>query len=781
MEGPRPADDTAPAHDLARYGHPAPVTEHDTATGAGTASADVAAAATAASAADGASATGTATGAAAASTVAAATGPGAPAGSGPATGSGAPAGSGAATAPGAPAGAAPEPGGPARRVPHRDAPTPGTGPGAATEGASDGDALTGTAAGPAPATSSAPATGAAVADPAPASGTQGAPASGTQGAPASGTQGAPAAGTGPASALGDEDALGPAARTAPAVGGDAAPDPAARTAPTPGGEVAPGPPPGPAALGRGVLLWAVLALPAVTADRLGMNEPRPLWQQLAGLAVLAAAAALSRRQPLASFALTAALGLAATPALFSVSYGPALGVFAVLLGLRAPRSRPAVAAFVAVALVGTARIALVGVDPPPEWLVLTGTLLFGCVFPWLCGRYWRQSRALAEAGWLKAARLEDEQRHAEERARLRERARIAQDMHDSLGHELSLLALRAAALQVSPGLATDHRAAAADLRAAAADATDHLHRIIGVLREDDEPVPLAPAGESVRQLVARAAESGLPVRWEEPSDTTAAEVPEPGGVTAHLLHRVVREALTNAARHAPGAPVVVAVRNHAHGTTVTVTNGPATQEATATRGGSGLLGLRAAVTSVGGDLRAGPHGEGFRVRAYVPAQRSTTSARQPAGSPAGTLTAVTAPFTRARRRVALGLGAAAGAGAVLVGAAFGWYAYTETHSVLTPAAYAKLRPGTPYDEVALVLPDREAHDPPTDRAPAPPAGAHCRYYRASGELLVSIDHFRLCFDTPGRQGRLISKDVVPGVGRPDPDREESTENGGPTR
>ncbi|MFD5304833.1 sensor histidine kinase [Streptomyces rochei] len=773
MEGPRPADDTAPAHDLARYGHPAPVTEHDTATGAGTASADVAAAATAASAADGASATGTATGAAAASTAAASTGPGAPAasdaatrprpatgpgpatgsgapaGSGAATASGAPAGSGAATASGAPAGAAPEPGGPARCAPHRDAPTPVTGPGAATEGASRGDALAGTAAGPASATGPAPATGAAVADPAPASGTQGAPAAGT--------------GTGPVSALGDEAA------------------PAARTAPTPGGEAAPGSPPGPAALGRGVLLWAVLALPAVTADRLGMNEPRPLWQQLAGLAVLAAAAALSRRQPLASFALTAALGLAATPALFSVSYGPALGVFAVLLGLRAPRSRPAVAAFVAIALVGTARIALVGVDPPPEWLVLTGTLLFGCVFPWLCGRYWRQSRALAEAGWLKAARLEDEQRHAEERARLRERARIAQDMHDSLGHELSLLALRAAALQVSPGLATDHRAAAADLRAAAADATDHLHRIIGVLREDDEPVPLAPAGESVRQLVARAAESGLPVRWEEPSDTTAAEVPEPGGVTSHLLHRVVREALTNAARHAPGAPVVVAVRNHAHGTTVTVTNGPATQEATATRGGSGLLGLRAAVTSVGGDFRAGPHAEGFRVRAYVPAQRSTTSARQPAGSPAGTLTAVTAPFTRARRRVALGLGAAAGAGAVLVGAAFGWYAYTETHSVLTPAAYAKLRPGTPYDEVAPVLPDREAHDPPTDRAPAPPAGAHCRYYRASGELLVSIDHFRLCFDTPGRQGRLISKDVVPGVGRPDPDREESTENGGPTR
>ncbi|MFC7896181.1 sensor histidine kinase [Streptomyces sp. NPDC057381] len=534
--------------------------------------------------------------------------------------------------------------------------------------------------------------------------------------------------------------------------------------------------PGLVPLGRGVLLWAVLALPAVTADRLGMNEPRPLWQQLAGLGVLAVAAACSRRQPLVSFALTAALGLTAAPALFTVSYVPALGVFALLLGLRAQRSRPAVAAFVAVGLVGTARIALVGADPPPEWLVLTGTLLFGCVFPWLCGRYWRQSRALAEAGWLRAARLEDEQRHAEERARLRERARIAQDMHDSLGHELSLLALRAAALQVAPGLTTDHRAAAADLRAAAADATDHLHRIIGVLREDDEPAPLAPAGESIEDLVARAAESGLPVRVERPRGTAAA--PEPGGVAGRLLHRVVREALTNAARHAPGAPVVVAVGSHAHGTTVTVTNGPATEEAAPTRGGSGLLGLRAAVTSVGGDFSAGPHGKGFRVRAYVPAQQPTPT------TPVLPPPAPTSPFPRARRRVALGLGAAAGAGVVLVGAAFGWYAYTETHSVLTPAAYAQLRPGTPYDEVAPVLPDREAHDPPADRAPAPPPGAHCRYYRASGELLVSIDHFRLCFDAPGRQGKLIAKDVVPGVGRPDQDRvenAESAENGGPVR
>ncbi|MFF0590689.1 histidine kinase [Streptomyces sp. NPDC003781] len=556
----------------------------------------------------------------------------------------------------------------------------------------------------------------------------------------------------------------------PAPTGTALDDPApGETAPGEAGPREAGPGGGPpgafaerigARLGKGVLLWGALALPALTADRLGMNEPRPPWQQLAGLAVLAAAVAVARRQPLVAYALTAGLGLATAPALFSVSYGPALGVLALLLGLRTPRPHPALAAFTGVAAAGAARIVLAGADPAPEAFVLTGTLLFGSVFPWLVGRYWRQSRVLAEAGWLRAARLEERQRHAEERARLRERSRIAQDMHDSLGHELSLLALRAGALQVAPGLAAEHRAAAADLRAAAADATDHLHRIIGVLREDDEPVPLAPAGESVEELVARAAESGLPVRWEPRN--TAPLGPEPGSLGDRLLHRIVREALTNAARHAPGAPVVVAVAGQPAGTTVTVTNdrptGPGSRSA---GGGTGLLGLRAAVASVGGDFRAGPHGAGFRVRAYVPADRPGAVPQAAPDAPAAPL-APAAPFTRARRRVALGLGAAAGAGLVLVGAAFAWYAYTETHSVLTPSAYAQLRPGTPYDEVAAVLPDREAHDPPTDRAPAPPKDADCRYYRAGGELLVSVDHFRLCFDA---RGSLVAKDVVPGAGR----------------
>ncbi|MCF1597354.1 sensor histidine kinase [Streptomyces muensis] len=521
---------------------------------------------------------------------------------------------------------------------------------------------------------------------------------------------------------------------------------------------------------RACLLWAALVLPALTADRLGMNEPRAGWQQAAGLVVLAAAVAVSRRHPLAAFALAAALSLAAAPALFSVSYGPALGVLALLLGLRADGVRAAAAVFAGVGCIGTARIALLGVDPAPEWAVLTGTLLFGCVFPWLAGRYWRQSRRLTEAGWSRAARLEGEQRIAEERARLRERARIAQDMHDSLGHELSLIALRAGALQLAPDLPDHHRGAVADLRAAASDATDRLHRIIGVLREEDEPVSLSPPGETVEQLVARAAESGLPVRWDEMARAT----PEPGGVAERVLYRVVREALTNAARHAPGASVTVAAAREADGTTVTVTSGrspvpdeaaartapdsaapPASNAPAPSSGGTGLQALRAAVTAVGGDFEAGPHPDGFRVRAYVPDQPAAPAVR-PSPAPH-------APFTHARRRVARAAAVAVGAGVVLVGGAFAWYAYTETHSVLSPAAYAELRLGMPDHDIAAVLPDRTVRDAPVDRAPAPPPpGSDCRYYRASGELLVSVDHFRLCFDD---EGRLVAKDVIPRAGQ----------------
>ncbi|MGW0313370.1 hypothetical protein [Streptomyces flavidovirens] len=90
--------------------------------------------------------------------------------------------------------------------------------------------------------------------------------------------------------------------------------------------------------------------------------------------------------------------------------------------------------------------------------------------------------------------------------------------------------------------------------------------------------------------------------------------------------------------------------------------------------------------------------------------------------------------------------------------ALGWYAYTRTHTALAPADYASLRIGDTEAEAGRGLPGRAVTDPPVERAPGPPPpGADCRYYRASPELFVSVDHFRVCF----LDGRLVSKSVVP--------------------
>ncbi|MFE4380226.1 histidine kinase [Streptomyces cyaneofuscatus] len=84
--------------------------------------------------------------------------------------------------------------------------------------------------------------------------------------------------------------------------------------------------------------------------------------------------------------------------------------------------------------------------------------------PWFVGRFSRQYRELARAGWEMAEQMERERQLVAEQARLLERARIAQDMHDVLGHDLSLIALSAGALKLAPGLDEPHRRAAQDIR-----------------------------------------------------------------------------------------------------------------------------------------------------------------------------------------------------------------------------------------------------------------------------------------------------------------------------
>ncbi|MFF2085232.1 sensor histidine kinase, partial [Nocardia sp. NPDC058176] len=195
-------------------------------------------------------------------------------------------------------------------------------------------------------------------------------------------------------------------------------------------------------------------------------------------------------------------------------------------------------------------------------------LLVFFVLPWLAGRFRRQQAALIVAGRERVAQLEQEQALIAERVTLRERARIAAEMHDSLGHELALIALQAGALELSTDLPSTYQDAARRLRESAVTATDRLRDTVAVLR-DNGTAPDRPRDESVTTLVDRATAAGMTVHLEHPQPWK----PLPPLVD-RAIYRTVQESLTNAARHAPGTPVTVALAQTPSGTSVIVTNPP---------------------------------------------------------------------------------------------------------------------------------------------------------------------------------------------------------------
>ncbi|MEQ4305246.1 histidine kinase [Plantactinospora sp. B6F1] len=378
-----------------------------------------------------------------------------------------------------------------------------------------------------------------------------------------------------------------------------------------------------------VLLWAALA--AAVAWSWTGHRAYPVGLLLGGLALWGGAVAVRRRLPL--------IPLFAVVLLCTVDGNYCLGLPLVsyLLGRRMDSTWPAAASYCALAVLGTPLV--LSWSGFVDWATMAGALVYAGLFPWLVGRYRRQQRALIAAGWERAEQLEREQRMLTREVRLRERARIAEDMHDSLGHELSLLALRAGALELSADLDERTRAVAGQLRAGAAAATEQLRDIIDVLRDDaarrmtgPDPTagPVRPAGGDIADLVRRAQAAGMPVRLH---DSRPAEPLPPS--TGRAVYRVVQESLTNANKHAPGA--AVRVRLEAAGTgavLVNVTNarppGAPRSAPVSVRGGRGLVGLRERVRLAGGTLRTGARDGGFEVVARLPSHASRPATAAPA-------------------------------------------------------------------------------------------------------------------------------------------------------
>lgn len=240
-----------------------------------------------------------------------------------------------------------------------------------------------------------------------------------------------------------------------------------------------------------------------------------------------------------------------------------------------------------------------------------GACLVFVALPLLVGRYLAQQRRLVAALEARNDQLRRERELLAEREQLRERLRIARDMHDSLGRRLSLVSVQAAALEVGE-LPAAHRAAVASLATATRAAVSELYELIGSLRgTSEEPGPgLASAGSLAGEFRA----AGVPVTVHTAGEPRA--LPAPADAAAY---RVLEEGLTNAAKHAPGRPVTVRLDWEPDALLVSVTN--PLGERPGAGAGLGLAGLRERVEPAGGFLDHRATGEWFRLVAMLPTTR----------------------------------------------------------------------------------------------------------------------------------------------------------------
>jgi signal transduction histidine kinase len=247
-----------------------------------------------------------------------------------------------------------------------------------------------------------------------------------------------------------------------------------------------------------------------------------------------------------------------------------------------------------------------------QWLVLNAAVYTG-VLAWAL--FVRARRQLLGSLRDRAERAEAEQELLAERARQAERVRIAREMHDVLGHRVSLIALQAGGLEVKPGLPVDAVQAAGVIRATARQALEELRQVIGVLREtgsrsgavlDVPPAPL-PTLADIPRLIEDSRQAGARVTLDMsvPSDTT------PPGPLGRDAYRIVQEGLTNVHKHVAGGAATVTVHGGpGTGLHVTVSN-PLPRAGLANRGGgSGLIGLAERVALTGGTLKHGPTEDG---------------------------------------------------------------------------------------------------------------------------------------------------------------------------
>jgi signal transduction histidine kinase len=241
-------------------------------------------------------------------------------------------------------------------------------------------------------------------------------------------------------------------------------------------------------------------------------------------------------------------------------------------------------------------------------------LLFGVA--WVVGFTLNRNRAQAAEAEARAARAE---REREERARAavaEDRARIARELHDVVGHSVSVMTVQAGAVRrlLKPEQERE-REALLVVEQTGREALAEMRRMVGVLRHPEEAPALAPQPglEQLERLVAQAREAGLPVELRVEGERR----PLPPGIDL-AAYRAVQEGLTNTRKHAEAERVEVVVRYGDDRVNVTVAD-DGSGRATGHGRGHGLVGMRERIALYGGELDAGPRAEGgYELRVSLP-------------------------------------------------------------------------------------------------------------------------------------------------------------------
>ncbi|MEU4830793.1 sensor histidine kinase [Streptosporangium sp. NPDC023615] len=259
-------------------------------------------------------------------------------------------------------------------------------------------------------------------------------------------------------------------------------------------------------------------------------------------------------------------------------------------------------------------------EMPPYWPIEIGVTCVLLAVAWAVGAVvrWRRDTTARLVHHLAEAAVADERR------------RIARELHDVIGHGMSLIAVKATvANHVADARPQEVRAALAVIERTSRSTLAEIHRVLGLLRSDDDlreaPAPV-PGMADLSELAAHARSAGVEVELSVREDGAS-----PAGV-ALSVYRIVQQALTNVVTHAGPTRCAVTVDVDGRAAVIEVVDegprhGVPPRADHGRRGGHGLIGMRERARMYGGTFSAGPRPEGgFRVAARLPYDPNGTPA-----------------------------------------------------------------------------------------------------------------------------------------------------------